>query len=332
MSHTALPPPEPPREPSPEEVAQGLAEIEGHLAEQAPRSAPLPAVREVDGETKRVLHLRKEVAEAHLLADLQDDETPFTLDTAKVRKLRRRTWEAARLHELAQHPAAVAHRDAQIRRVTTRMTMAAAGIALAVSSIGVQGSVAKALDLDEYSAGWWSAYGVEAVLSLPLLAAVGVQAYSAIRGKVVDRKSPEGRRLFRVELVLLGLTLTLNCWPAFALPFDLLKLIVHSLGPVAAVLSVWVLPTIWKIIADLPVPWRGTPPGTPPVHARYRENVSDRYTFSTAPVQVLADHVRDMIAAGELTPNPGVHKIRKALGVGADKASEVQKLLAAGGA
>lgn len=324
--------PEPQPEPTPGEVEQGLAAIEGHLAEAAAvTSASLPAVREqpeMDGETKRVRALREEVAEAHLLAELQDDETPFTLDTTKVRKLRRRTWEAARLHELAQHPAALAYRDAQVRRITTRMTMAAAGIALAVSSIGVQASVVKALDIEQADLGWWAAYGVEAVLSLPLLAAVGVQAYSAIRGKVVDRKSHEGRRLFRVELVLLGLTLTLNCWPAFVLPFDPLGLIVHSLGPVAAVLAVWVLPTLWKIIADLPVPWRSTPS----VHPRYRDNGPDRYTLSTAPVQVLADHVRDMIAAGELGPNPGVHKIRKALGVGSDKASEVQKLLAGGSA
>ncbi len=329
---TATSAPEPPREPTPEEVALGLAAIEGHLAEIAP-IPPAPLVvreLEVDGETKRVRALREEVAEAHLLASLQDDETPFTLDTTKVRKLRRRTWEAARLHELAQHPAAIAYRDAKVRQATTRMTMAAAGVALAVSSIGVQASVVKALDLKEYSAGWWAGYGVEAVLSLPLLAAVGVQAYSAIRGKVVDRRSPEGRRLFRVELVLLSLTLTLNCWPAFKADFDLLDLIVHSLGPVAAVLAVWVLPTLWKIIADLPVPWRGTPSSTPPVPPRYRENGPDRYTLSTAPVQVLADHIRDMIASGDLTPNPGVHKIRTALGVGSDKAREVQKLIAGG--
>ena len=336
MTHTALPPPEPPREPSAEEVARGLAEIDDLLAEAAP--APATAVREpveVDGETKRVRALREEVAEAHLLRELQDDEAPFTLDTKRVGKLRRRTYEAARLYQLAQHPAAVAYRDAKVRRLTTRMTMTAVGIALAVSSIGVQGSVARALDLPEYSAGWWAAYGVEAVLSLPLLAAVGVQAYSAIRGKVVDRRSPEGKRLSRTELALLGLTLTLNCWPAFVWPFDFLALIVHSLGPVAAVLAVRLLPALWKIIQDLPAPWRGTPPGTPSVQGPYSGNTPDRYTLSTAPVQVLAGHVRDLIDSGVLAPNPGVHKIREALRtegaqIGVEKAREVQKLLGGG--
>ncbi|MEU8199333.1 hypothetical protein AB0C10_36670 [Microbispora amethystogenes] len=322
----------PPPEPSPDDVERGIAAIEDHLAAQTPPPPSPPAVIPDElGETKRVQRLRAEVAEAHQLAELQDDDTPFQLDTDKVRKHRRRTWEAARLHQLAQDPAALAYRDAKVRKVTTGMTLTAAGIALAVSSIGVQASVAKALDLQESDGlGFWAAYGVEAVLSLPLLAAVGVQAYSAIRGKVVDRKSPEGRRLFRTELVLLGLTLTLNCWPAFKTDFDLLDLIVHSLGPVAAVLSVWVLPTIWKILSDLPSPWFGTPAGTPPVQGPYRENGSDRYTLSTAPVQVLADHVRDMIARGSLPANPGLHKIRTALGVGVEKAREVQKLLTGG--
>jgi hypothetical protein len=37
-----------------------------------------------------------------------------------------------------------------------------------------------------------------------------------------------------------------------------------------------------------------------------------------------------MIAAGALTQNPGVHKIRTALGVGVDKAREVQRFMAGG--
>lgn len=318
-------------EPSPDDVERGIAAIEDHLAALVP---PPPVPYEL-GDTKRVQRLRAEVAEAHQLAELQDDDTPFQLDTDKVRKRRRRTWEAARLHQLAQDPAALAYRDAKVRKVTTLMTLSAAGIALSISSIGVQDSVRKALGLAKYSAGWWAAYGVEAVLSLPLLAAVSVQAYSAIRGKPVDRKSPEGKRLFKVEAALLGLTLTLNCWPTFVFPFDPLKLIVHSLGPVAAVIAVWVLPTLWKILSDLPTPWFGTPLGTPPVQGPYRENASDRYTLSTAPVQVLADHIRAMIDAGVMAPNPGLHKIRdvlKAQGVqiGVDKAREVQKLLTGG--
>ncbi|MDF5759185.1 hypothetical protein [Spongiactinospora sp. TRM90649] len=322
---TALPPPEPPREPTPAEVDQVLAAMEEDLAVETE-----PAVPEVSGETKRVLELRERVAEAHLLAELQEDETPFTLDTKRVGKLRRRTYEAARLYQLAQHPAALAYRDARVRRLTTGMTMAAAGIALAVSSIGVQASVDKALKLEEYSAGWWGAFGVEVILSLPLLAAVGVQAYSAMRGRVVDRKSPEGRKLFRVELALLGLTLTLNCWPAFTVGFDPLTLIVHSLGPVAAVLAVWVLPTLWKILSDLPAPWLSTAPGTTPVRPQYSGNAQDQYDVSTAPVRVLADHIRSLIDTGQMDPNPSVHKIRKALGVGSDKATEVQKLIAGG--
>lgn len=339
---TASPPPGEPSEPTPQEIDRGLAELEALVAEHAPALPAVPEQPVVSGETRRVRELREKVAEAHLLAGLQDDETPFTLDTKKVSALRGRTYEAARLYQLAQHPAAIAYQDAKVRKVTTAMTMSAAGIALAVSSIGVQASIVKALDVEPYTAGWWAAYGVEPVLSLPLLAAVGVQAYSAIRGRVVDRKSDEGKRLFRVELVLLGLTLTLNCWPAFKTDFDLLDLIVHSLGPVAAVLAVWVLPTLWKILSDLPMPWRSTPFSTTPVRRQYRENSQDQYGFSqdqydlsTAPVEVLASRVRDLIDSGQMDLNPSVAKIREAVGdmgarIGTGKASEIQKILAGG--
>ncbi|MEV0382916.1 hypothetical protein [Nonomuraea sp. NPDC050643] len=317
-------PPNEPNEPTPEEVARGLARLEA-LAQPEPPAA-LPALPEEDepyddedeeyaplvplpgGETKRVQKLRADVAEAHLLAELQEDEIPFTLDTKKVDKLRRRTWEAARLHELAQHPAAIAYRDAKVRRITTSMTMVAVGIALGVSSIGVQASVVKALDLTRDDLGWWASYGVEAVLSLPLLAAVGVQAYSAIRGRVVDRKSAEGKRLFWTELALLALTLVLNCWPAFVWPFSLLDLIVHSLGPVAAVIAVWVLPTLWKVLADLPVPVIVRPSSTGGTGGKYRGNAKIQYPPGTSSVQpdpaVLAVKIRELIQAGELPRTP----------------------------
>ncbi|WP_214103273.1 hypothetical protein [Acrocarpospora catenulata] len=325
-------------EPSPEDVSRGLAELDLFMADQAPR----PVVPLHGGETKRVERLRKEVAEAHLLADLQDDDTPFQLDTDKVRKRRRQTWEAARLHQLAQDPAALAWRDAKVRRITTSMTLAAAGIALAVSSIGVQASVAKALDLHYGDLGWWAAFGVEAVLSLPLLAAVGVQAYSAMRDKVVDRKSPEGKRLFRVELVLLSLTLVLNCWPAFKLDgFSLLDLIVHSLGPVAAVISVWVLPTLWKILSDLPAPalggrWsrgasRGATGGSYRGNADFESGVESGATDPDDIAQK-ATRVRALIAAGVLPEGAGVDKIRAALKCATSTARQVRDELYGGAA
>jgi hypothetical protein len=329
MSTTPIPAPEP------DDIPRGLAEIERYVADHAPAEPyppALPVHMLADGETRRVRQLRAEVAEAHLLAKLQDDETPLLLDTDKVRKRRRRTWEAARLHQLSQDPAAVAYRDAKVRRVTTAMTMSAAGIALAVSSIGVQASVVKALHLDSGDLGWWAAYGVEAGLSLPLLAAVGVQAYSAIRGRVVDRKSAEGRKLFRVEMALLGETLVLNCWPAFKTDFDLLDFIVHSLGPVAAVIAVWVLPTLWKILSDLPVP----PPSRGATGRKYRQNALGESGVESGAtdaddIEIKAARVRSLIAAGELSEEPGVEKIRAALRCATATARAVRDRLADGG-
>lgn len=314
-------------EPTPEDIERGLAEIERHLRDQSPPTRPTaparPAVErpvEAEGETKRVRRLRGEVAEAHLLADLQEDEAPLLVDTPKVRKQRKRAAEAARLHELAGDPAAVAYRDAKVRRTVTVMVMVAACIALLVSSIGVQASVAAALKLPKFGLGWWAAFGVEPALSLPLLAAVAVQAYSAMRGYLVDRKSAEGRKLFRTEALLLGLTLILNCWPALTgedgLEFDALSLIVHSLGPIAAVTAIWVLPTLWSVLATLPVA-KG-PSGSTGV--TYRANGTD--------VAPLVARARDLIQRGELPERPSASRLQRTLRCGMDAARAVRDTLA----
>ncbi|MFC4536998.1 hypothetical protein [Sphaerisporangium dianthi] len=297
--------------PEPDDVARGLDELARYVAGHAPASN-VAGVDQEEGETKRVRALRVRVAEAHRLLALQEDEAPLLVDTDKVRKRRARVIEAARLHELTLDPAALAYRDARVRRVTTVMTMTAACIALAVSSIGVQHSVAEGLGLGEGSPTWWAAFGVEPALSLPLLATVGVQAYSAMRGRVVDRTSPAGKRLFWTETLLLGLTLVLNCWPAFAglVTFDVLPLIVHSLGPVAAVVAVWTLPTLWSVLAVLP---SGAPTGP-----TYRANAA------------LLTRVRELIESGELPQSPSATRIQRTLRCGMDDARAVRDELASG--
>jgi hypothetical protein len=339
--NTTNPPAEPPGEPTAQEIARALAELELYAqpsVQQAPASrelaipAPNHADIEIDldadsinlpdGETKRVHRLRAEVAEAHRLVDLQEDESPLLIDSPRVRKRRRAAYEAAKLHELAQDPVMLAYRDQKVRRAVTVMVMSAASIALAVSAIGVQASVVKALDLDEDkdAFGWWAAFGVEPALSLPLLAAVGAQAYSAMRGQVVDRKSPEGKKLFRTEALLLGLTLLLNCWPAIKVDFDLLSFIVHSLGPVAAVTAVWVLPTLWQVLAVLPT-GRTT---TPLTGLTYRANSGS----GGADLDALIERARHLISEGKLPPHPSANKVQKTLRCGMDDARAVRDALA----
>ncbi|WP_188188080.1 hypothetical protein [Nonomuraea sp. SYSU D8015] len=355
--NTTTPSPDPPPE---DDVARGLAALEDYVASRLPEPAahePDVEDSEVDdesyiedepepeygldfdddeGNTSRVRKLRAEVAEAHRLLELQDDDAPLLIDTPKVRKRRRDVSEAARLHELAQDPVALAYRDAKVRRTVTVMVMAAAAIGLAVSSIGVQASVATALELKEHTFAWWAAFGVEPALSLPLLAAVAVQAYSAMRGQVVDRKDKNGpgRKLFRAEALLLVLTLVLNCWPAFApdVDFDLLTLIVHSLGPVAAVTAVWVLPALWSVLQALPVPAAsGTGRTDGRTHLEYRANAGRRYSppppRPRVDIDALTDRARALIAAGKLPADAGIQKIGKALGCGTGTATKVKKAL-----
>ncbi|MEV5408593.1 hypothetical protein AB0K60_07120 [Thermopolyspora sp. NPDC052614] len=288
------------------------------------------------GETRRVRQLRARVAEAHRLVELQDDQALLEVETDKVRKRRLKVNQAARLYALGQDPRALAWRDQKVRRTVTAMVMSAAGIALSVSSIGVQGSVSTALELKERSLAWWAAFGVEPALSLPLLAAVGVQAYSAMRGKVVDRRSPEGKRLTRVEALLLGLTLLLNCWPALpgvAGDFDALTLVVHALGPVAAVTAVWVLPTLWSLLAVLPMPVGDRSPAVSPATSPTGSDLGGRTSEEGAeeplggrgggaprqesskgrtPEEHRAELQR-LIAAGKLPPRPSARAIQQAL-------------------
>ncbi|MFD8534312.1 hypothetical protein ACFV0L_43580 [Streptosporangium canum] len=331
--NTAIPAPEP------DDVTRGLAELELYVATQTP-ALPVPApAAEVqvveEGETKRVRDLRARVAEAHRLVALQEDNAPLLVDTAKVRKRRRRVAEAARLYALSQDPTAVAWTDARVRRTTTVMAMSAAVIALGVSSIGVQASVATGLNLDTGSIGWWAAFGVEPILSLPLLAAVTVQAYAAMRNRPVDRKSPQGRKLFKAEALLLGLTLVLNCWPAIKWSgFDLLPLIVHSLGPLGAVTAIWLLPTLWAILGALPAP----PLTDAPTGLTYRANavpltVADPRSGKAGKASEIAPLVaqaRRLIAAGELPPHPSANRLQKVLRCGMDDARDVRDVLAKG--
>lgn len=341
--------------PSDDDVAReaeaGLVALEAYLAAHAPE-APVPASAgdragdedvddeadvdprpvEPDGETRRVRRLAAEVAEARHLISLQADDAPLYVETRRVRRYRRRAIEAARLHALAQDPAALAYRDARVRRAVTVMSMTAAVIALAASSIGVQASVATALGLEHGTPGWWAAYLVEPALSLPLLAAVGVQAYAAMRGRVVDRRSPEGRRMRRIEAILLTLTLVLNCWPALSglLSGEVLPLLVHALGPVAACLAVWTLPTLWSLLAALPAP-EGAPTVAPtptptPLPISANAGGGDR---------LLAAHrarLRELIASGVLPQRPSATAIRRALGCGTEIAIRLREELRGGAA
>ncbi|MFI7470535.1 hypothetical protein [Nonomuraea sp. NPDC049646] len=345
MNTTTTPSPDPP----PEDIAAGLAALQEFVNDNAPAGELVPvADAEVahvaeaetesepewepdvdiefdtdEGYTSRVRKLRAEVAEAHRLLELQGDGAPLLVDSPRVRRRRRAAFEAARLHELEQDPVALAYRDQKVRRTVSVMVMSAAGIGLAVSSIGVQASVAKALKLEHGGVGWWAAFGVEPALSLPLLAAVAAQAYSAIRGQVVDRKSAAGKKLFRTEAILLAVTLILNCWPAFVWDrFDLLPLLVHSLGPLAAVTAVWVLPTLWQVLAVLPA-GRAT---VAPTGLTYRANTNS----GGADVEALTERARTLIGEGRLPSRPSASKIQKALRCGMDAARTVRDTLAGG--
>ncbi|MEU6781527.1 hypothetical protein ABZ912_20165 [Nonomuraea angiospora] len=356
--HTSSPAGEPPREPSEEEIARGLAQLEELVRAVQPEppavvehvependdpptedefeddESAAPLVPLPDGETKRVRALRAEVAEAHRLLALQDDEAPLLIDTPKVRKHLKRASEAARLHAVVQDPTMRAYRALRTRRRLVALAMVALALALGWSTAGVQAFASEGAD--PWSPRWVFAWLVEPFMSIALYVVVGARTYLATLGQPV-----ESRTLTRVERLFLILTLGMNAWPylPWSLPkgteFSFSYLVLHVLGPIVAVAIVIALPIILEAFNSLDHGLAGTG-GT---RGAYRANAPGRYTPSTPAArpdpETLAVKIKALIQAGALPPGPGVQKIAKALRasgirVGTDTARDVQKLLAAG--
>ncbi|MET9064241.1 hypothetical protein [Streptosporangium sandarakinum] len=327
-------------EPSPEDVARGLAEIERYVAGRAPNlpvvepamPAPAPGPVETeneDGETRRVRQLRAEVAEARLLLDLQEDDAPLLLDTPRVRRRRRAAHEAARLHELAQDPTMRAWQASRMRRILVVGAMVSLALALGWSTAGVQEFAADGAPA--WSPAWVFAWFVEPFVSLALLVVVGARAYLATRGRPLDDP-----KLVRIEWLFLLMSLGMNAWPylpwslADGETFSIADLVMHLIGPVVAVTVVTALPIVLAGFTSLDHGRRYGGTG-----AAYRANATGRYPseYNAGPdVDALAARVRRLIEIGELPTEPGIHKIRKVLGCGTDTARDVAKAVRAGGA
>ncbi|MDF5758179.1 hypothetical protein [Spongiactinospora sp. TRM90649] len=319
---TSLPAPDP----DPDDVARGLADLERHLAGQAP-PVPPSAVKPTPSaaESKRVRRLRAEVAEAHALADLLGDDTPLVLDSVKVRKRRKAAQQAARLHTLARDPQMRAFQAARMRRVLVSAALTSLTLALAWSTAGVQRFASEGASV--WSPGWLFAWLVEPFLSLALLVVVGARAYMGTRGQPIRNKT-----LARIEGLFLALTLGMNAWPylPWSIPdgaaFSLSALVLHLLGPVVAVAIVTALPIILAAFAALDhdehddAGASDATSGTPTA-AAYRHN-------ATA-TEALTARARHLIATGELPADAGADKIRRALGCGMDSARAVRDALRA---
>ncbi|WP_051772941.1 hypothetical protein [Saccharothrix sp. NRRL B-16314] len=315
-------------EPRPEDLDSTVEEIVRFVAEQAPAVAPAPTP---SADTRRVRELRAEVAEAHVLLDLQGDAAPLLVDTDRVRRSRKRAAEAARLHALAQDPAARAWQAARVRLVLTAVALTALVGALAWSTTGAHATLTR--DMAERGAAWWGAWLVEPVVSAVLLVVVGAKAFLAARGRVLRH-----RHLTVVEAVALAVTLVLNTWhhlPWVAARFEPMQLLAHAVGPLVAVGAVTVLPVIWTAFAELdhglPAgPTAGLTEGLTP--AKYSGNATASAPAGDGLTGRLAARARDLIAAGELPADPSANRLRTALGCGMDTAREVRDALRGGAA
>lgn len=308
-----------PTVPEPDETQRGIAELERYLSEVAPAEPGRDGEPgSPSGETRRVRQLRAEVSEAHLLAELQSDDTPLMLDTRRVRRRRRAAYEAARLHELAQSPVMRAWQAARFRRLLVAAAMVSLALALAWSTAGVQAFAADGAA--PWSPAWLFAWFVEPFMSLALLVVVGARAYMGTRGQPIE--SPT---LTRIERLFLALTLGMNAWPylpGVADEFVFSRLVLHLLGPVVAVAVVTALPIILAAFAGLD---HGGPAAL--TGLTYRQNTPAKTPAGRTDVAALVVQARQLIDAGTLPGEPSANALQRALHCGMDAARQVRDAL-----
>lgn len=346
-------PPGEPAEPSPEDIARGLAQLEKlaqpeHAAPPAPvedddsldeelfeeAEPATPLVLLADGETRRVRRLSKQVAESHLLAQLQADETPLLLDTPKVAKRRHKAREAARLHLLSQDPAALAYGAAKARRrVNTTLTVALV-LALGWSTAGVQAFASDGSP--SWSPGWVFAWFVEPFMSIALLAFVGARAFFATRGQPAHDEV-----LSRIERFFLALTLGMNAFPYLPLvadDFSFPRLVLHLIGPGVAYAIVAGWPRLLARFATLDHGLTNEDPVTPLTVVSCSGNATvaqdHRKGFGGVrkglPEAAHRQRLHALIAAGHLPAAPSARAIQRALGCATETASKLRKELRPG--
>ncbi|WP_214110675.1 hypothetical protein [Acrocarpospora catenulata] len=318
-------------------IADGLAALQDHLT-QAARPAPtatpagtvaVPADDVVSGEpapvSRRVRRLRAEVAEAHQLAGLQEDDVPLLLDTPKVRKRRRKANEAARLHALSREPAQLAYSAAKARRRINIGLTVALVLALGWSTAGVQ--VFASDGADAWSPGWVFAWFVEPFMSIALLCFVAARAFFGTRGQPV--KDPV---LDRVERLFLFLTLGMNAFPylpGVAEEFSFPRLVLHLLGPIVAYAVVTGWPRLLAQFAaldhGLPTSGPADPLTGPLTGLTYGANTAGPVRATPSPeVARLIERARELIAAGELPQAPSAYRLQRTLRCRMDDARMVR--------
>jgi hypothetical protein len=195
--------------------------------------------------SKRVQRWRDQLAEDQAIVEIQDEPALVNAHTDKVIKERRKASEAFRLHQLAADPARVALRDRRTRSTVGWVGGFGLVGALGWSTANVQATAAGTLTVAD--PGWWLSFLVEPVVSVVLLLIFGVRAYLAATKGITITDS----RLRRIEIIGLAITLTCNSWkylPLVAADFQFIQLLIHSIGPIVAVMLVTAIPLLWQYL------------------------------------------------------------------------------------
>lgn len=275
--------------------------IETYLAAHSqPTDSEAPA--HIEGRTRRVRRLSRQVAEAQQLAHLQSAPVLTAATTRRLHRTRRAAAEATALVALRQEAAFTALSTTRTRRLVTTTGLIALTAALGWSTAGVHTFAAD--NAPPHSTRWWLAWAVEPCVSLALLTIVIARAHLAARGRPLH--TPIARR---IEWLLLMLTLLMNTWPYLPLvtpDFRFQQLLIHTIGPTIAVSIITVLPHLWHAI-DHPPP------------AAHTSSTASQHRDAGS-----LDRVHRLIATGELPARPSANQIRTALRCGMDTARRLR--------
>lgn len=212
---------------------------------------------------------RQEVRHRIALAEVEDEEAAQrqtrreqaeeTRETAKLtRYYRRAASRGTRARIRADIDRSAEMRTLRVARVRTA-TLAVGISALtafgAWSTAGVQSGVARLLDLKQWSAGWWVAWGVEpALLAVVALIIVSRAVLESAGGRTDERAD-------RVEWTALTVSILLNLaggWHAEWSMSALGGLAAHSIGPVGAAGVAYLISLLLGYVAAAR-PWQGAP-------------------------------------------------------------------------
>ncbi|MFD2768409.1 hypothetical protein [Micromonospora eburnea] len=257
--------PEVPAETQPRRRPRDDQETAEGLRERLAAGRARVDVQREDARDRRRQEIRHRIA----LAEVEDEEAAQRQARREQAEEARETAKLTRYYRQAASRGTRARIRADIDRSAEMRTLRVARVRTATlaigisaltafgawSTAGVQAGMARLLDLDRWSAGWWAAWLVEpALLAVVALIIVSRAVLESAGGRTDERAD-------RVEWTALTVSILLNLaggWHAEWSLSALGGLAAHSIGPVGAAGVAYLISLLLGYVASAR-PWQGAP-------------------------------------------------------------------------